>query len=51
MKPMPEFSNTARKRPGTMEEFAEVFGVGEAKLRDFAEPFLAAIGSAGPPSE
>ena len=41
----------ARKRPGSLEEFAEVFGVGEAKLRDFAEPFLAAIGTAGPPSE
>ena len=36
----------ARKRPGSVEEFADVFGVGESKLRDFAEPFLAAIGSA-----
>ena len=35
----------ARKRPGSVEEFADVFGVGESKLRDFAEPFLAAIGS------
>ena len=36
----------ARKRPSSVEEFADVFGVGESKLRDFAEPFLAAIGSA-----
>ncbi|MCH8212707.1 MAG: DNA helicase RecQ [Proteobacteria bacterium] len=33
----------ARRRPQTAAEFAEVHGVGEAKLRDFAEPFLAAI--------
>ena len=33
----------ARRRPQTAAEFAEVHGVGEAKLREFAEPFLAAI--------
>ena len=31
------------KAPATHEDFAEVHGVGEAKLRDLAEPFLAAI--------
>ena len=51
MKRMPEFLGHGRKHAGSLEEFAELFGVGEAKLRDFAEPFLAAIGSAGPPSE
>ncbi len=33
----------ARRRPRTEEEFAEVNGVGAAKLKQFAEPFLAAI--------
>lgn len=33
----------ARRKPSTLDEFAEVHGVGAAKLRDFAEPFLAAI--------
>lgn len=33
----------ARRRPRTKQEFATVSGVGSAKLRDFAEPFLAAI--------
>ena len=33
----------ARRKPVTIDEFAEVHGVGAAKLRDFAEPFLAAI--------
>ena len=32
-----------RRRPQTAAEFAEVHGVGEAKLREFAAPFLAAI--------
>lgn len=35
----------ARRKPATIDEFAEVHGVGAAKLRDFAEPFLAAINS------
>jgi ATP-dependent DNA helicase RecQ len=35
----------ARKRPQTRDAFADVFGVGEAKLREFAEPFLALIGA------
>ena len=33
----------ARRRPRTVEEFAEVNGVGAAKLKDFSAPFLAAI--------
>ena len=33
----------ARRKPATVDEFAEVHGVGAAKLRDFAEPFLSAI--------
>ncbi len=33
----------ARRRPLTREAFAEIHGVGGAKLRDLAEPFLAAI--------
>ena len=33
----------ARRRPRTKEEFAEVNGVGAAKLEQFAAPFLAAI--------
>ena len=34
----------ARRRPRTVGEFAEVNGVGEVKLKDFAAPFLEAIG-------
>jgi len=41
----------ARRRPRTVDEFAEVNGVGAAKLRDFAAPFLAAIAAASAPSE
>jgi ATP-dependent DNA helicase RecQ len=33
----------ARDKPGDRYAFARVFGVGEAKLRDFAEPFLELI--------
>ncbi len=33
----------ARRKPVTIDQFAEVHGVGAAKLRDFAEPFLKAI--------
>jgi ATP-dependent DNA helicase RecQ len=33
----------ARARPADQAEFAQVFGVGEAKVRDFAQPFLALI--------
>ena len=40
----------ARRRPRTVEDFAEVHGVGAAKLKDFAPPFLAAIASAPPDS-
>ena len=35
----------ARRRPRTKGEFAEVHGVGEAKLKEFAEVFLSAIGA------
>ena len=35
-----------RRRPGTEAEFAEVNGVGAAKLREFAMPFLAALAAA-----
>ncbi len=40
----------ARRCPRTKEEFAQVNGVGAIKLKDFAEPFLAAIAAATPPS-
>ena len=33
----------AETKPANDIEFAEVFGVGAAKLRDFAQPFLALI--------
>lgn len=33
----------AAKRPGTQDDFADVYGVGETKLRDFAPIFLQAI--------
>ena len=33
----------ARRKPANRNEFADVHGVGAAKLRDFADPFLAAI--------
>ncbi len=36
----------ARRRPRTEAEFAEVNGVGAAKLKEFAVPFLAAIAAA-----
>ena len=36
----------AQRAPRTADEFAEVHGVGAAKLRDFAEPFLTAIAAA-----
>ena len=35
-----------RRQPRTREQFAEVNGVGAAKLEQFAEPFLAAIDAA-----
>ena len=38
----------ARRRPRTIEDFAEVHGVGAAKLKDFAAPFLAAVAGALP---
>ena len=37
-------ADMAAKRPRNADEFAEVFGVGEAKRRDFAKAFLEAIG-------
>jgi ATP-dependent DNA helicase RecQ len=33
----------AARKPRTTNEFAEVHGVGAAKLNEFADPFLAAI--------
>jgi ATP-dependent DNA helicase RecQ len=36
----------AQRRPQTRDEFAEVHGVGAAKLKDFAETFLAVIRAA-----
>ena len=33
----------AQKKPATEAQFAEIYGVGEAKLKDFAAPFLNAI--------
>jgi ATP-dependent DNA helicase RecQ len=39
----------AQRRPKNTSEFAEVSGVGEAKLRDFATPFLAAIAATDQP--
>ena len=37
-----------RRRPRTESEFAEVNGVGAAKLEQFAEPFLAVINDTPP---
>ena len=37
-----------RRRPRTTAEFADVSGVGAVKLKDFAEPFLAAIAGTSP---
>ncbi|MBR44933.1 MAG: ATP-dependent DNA helicase RecQ, partial [Rhodospirillaceae bacterium] len=36
----------AHRQPRTAEDFAGIHGVGEAKLRDLAEPFLSAIAEA-----
>ena len=36
-------ADMARRKPASDEEFAEVHGVGAAKLAKFATPFLAAI--------
>ena len=38
----------ARRRPHTEAEFGEVHGVGAAKRKQFAEPFLAVIANAAP---
>lgn len=37
-----------RRRPRNVDDFAEVHGVGAAKLQVYAEPFLAAIADADP---
>ena len=37
-------ADMAARKPQTHDELATVHGVGEAKLRDFAEPFLVEIG-------
>jgi ATP-dependent DNA helicase RecQ len=39
-------ADMARRNPRTVDEFADVNGVGEAKLKDFAAPFLAVIAGA-----
>ncbi len=36
-------ADMARRQPRTKDEMADVYGVGAAKLRDFATPFLAVI--------
>ena len=36
-------ADMAANKPADEAEFAQVFGVGEAKLRDFAQPFLSLI--------
>ena len=36
-------ADMAQRRPANETEFADIHGVGAAKLRDFAEPFLAVI--------
>ena len=41
-------TDMARRQPRSRHDFAEVHGVGEAKLRDLAEPFLQAIADAAP---
>jgi len=41
-------ADMARRQPRTPEDFAEVHGVGDAKLRDLATPFLSAIAEAAP---
>ncbi|MBT3659635.1 MAG: DNA helicase RecQ [Rhodospirillaceae bacterium] len=38
-------ADMARKKPASVEAFSEVHGVGQAKLKKFAEPFLGAIAS------
>ena len=40
-----------RRRPRIEAEFAEVNGVGVAKLKEFAVPFLAAIAAAPAPGD
>ena len=37
-----------RKPPRTTKEFAEINGTGAVKLKDFWEPFLAAIADTSP---
>ena len=36
-------SDMARRKPRNKTEFAEVFGIGKSRLRDFSAPFLALI--------
>ena len=36
-------AHMARHKPASEDDFAHIHGVGAAKLRDFAEPFLGAI--------
>ena len=41
----------AHRQPQTAEEFADIHGVGEAKLRDLSEIFLTAIGEEDAPAK
>ena len=41
----------ARRQPRSPGEFADIHGVGEAKLRDLSEIFLTAIGEEDAPAE
>ena len=50
-RPGPRRHGAAPGPPRTEAEFAEVHGVGAAKLKQFAEPFLAAIANAPGDSE
>jgi ATP-dependent DNA helicase RecQ len=43
-------TDMAQRRPRTREDFAQVNGVGAAKLKDFADIFLAAIAAHNSPS-
>jgi ATP-dependent DNA helicase RecQ len=43
-------TDMAQRRPRTKEDFAQVNGVGAAKLKDFADIFLAAIAAHTSPS-
>ncbi|MEN8197175.1 MAG: RecQ family ATP-dependent DNA helicase, partial [Pseudomonadota bacterium] len=41
-------TDMALRAPRSVDDFAQIHGVGEAKLKDLAEPFLSAIAAAAP---